>query len=58
MNERIAQLARDAGLISAFNAAPNRPDIEKFVELIVRECAGQVSRHAEAMSILEHFDLK
>ena len=38
MNNLITQLARDAGLISAFNAAPNRPDIEKFAELIIREC--------------------
>lgn len=39
MNERIAQMARDASVISAFNAAPNRPDIEKFAQMIARECA-------------------
>jgi hypothetical protein len=39
MNERIKEFAQNAGLISHFNAAPNRPDIEKFAELIVKECA-------------------
>ena len=31
---------------------------EKFVELVIRECANQVSRKSEAISILKHFGLK
>jgi hypothetical protein len=33
-------------------------DEEKFAELIVRECADQVSRKSEASSILEHFGVE
>jgi len=38
MNERILEFAQRAGLISHFNVAPHRPDIERFAKLIVREC--------------------
>ena len=36
MNERIKQLAREAG----FYANPDVEKFEKFAELIVRECVG------------------
>jgi hypothetical protein len=38
MNERIRELAQQSGLISSFNSAPHRPDIEMFAKLIVLEC--------------------
>jgi len=38
MNERIQQLAREAG----FYANPDVEKFEKFAELIVRECAEQI----------------
>lgn len=37
MNPRVLGLAQAAGLISNFSSAPNRPDIERFVELVVEE---------------------
>lgn len=49
MNERIKQLAIESGLISSLNAAPFRPDIEKFAELIITE-----SIKACAISILDN----
>lgn len=39
MNKHILELAQQVGLISSFNAAPHRPDIEKFAQLIVEKCA-------------------
>jgi hypothetical protein len=39
MNERIKQLAREAGLL-AHNPDGPPTKLEKFAELIVRECAG------------------
>jgi hypothetical protein len=47
MNERILEFAQRAGLISHFNAAPHRPDIEKFAELIVRECMTTVLKESK-----------
>ena len=41
MNERIKELAREAGLL-AYNPEGPPTKLEKFAELIVRECA-QVS---------------
>ena len=38
MNERIKQLAREAGLL-AYNPEGPPTKLEKFAELIVRECA-------------------
>ena len=43
MNERIKQLAREAG----FYANPDVEKFEKFAELIVRECAGLCNQAAE-----------
>jgi hypothetical protein len=39
MNERIRQLARQADLYAFVSDESIDPDIEKFAELIVRECA-------------------
>ena len=38
MNERIRQLARQADLYAFVSDESIDPDIEKFAELIVREC--------------------
>ena len=41
MNERIRELAREAGLL-VYNPEGVPTKLEKFAELIVRECASQV----------------
>jgi hypothetical protein len=41
MNERIRELAREAGLL-AYNPEGPPTKLEKFAELIVRECADQI----------------
>jgi hypothetical protein len=51
MNERIKELAQNAGLISHFNAAPHRPDIERFVELLLQECV-QILAHRNKHSVI------
>lgn len=38
MNEKISELARQAGLYAFVSDAGVDPDIEKFSRLIVREC--------------------
>jgi len=65
MNELIKKLAVQADMwceqnVSLHAGTPLYNTIweEKFSELIIRECAGQVSRTSEAISILEHFGLK
>lgn len=67
MNPRVLELAQTAGLISSFSSAPNRPDIERFVELLVEELveAGNnywLNNHAvvptfPAKQLLQHFGL-
>ena len=62
MNERIRELAQNAGLISSFNAAPHRPDIERFAEFLIQECmsiAGSIGEHGHiaAQEMKEHFGL-
>ena len=42
MNERIKQLAREAGLL-AYNPEGPPTKLEKFAELIVRECSNYVN---------------
>ena len=43
MNERIGQLAEQAGLLGPSSRVGNSHEAtEKFAELIVRECAGRV----------------
>lgn len=56
MNERIRELAHAAGL-PTYNPAGIPTKLERFAELIIRECANQVSRKSEATSILEHFGI-
>ena len=61
MNERIKELSRQAAgkgfdtfATSDFDSAEK---IEKFAELIVRECASKVTCN-EALNIFEHFGVK
>jgi hypothetical protein len=62
MNERIRELAEQAGITTNLDTNYFEKDMnkcvdyfsEKFAELIVRECAYQVTRN-EALNILEHF---
>jgi hypothetical protein len=60
MNERIEQLAREAG----FYANPDIEKFEKFAELIVRECSGVNYNSSfqdgefHARELLEHFGVK
>ena len=56
MNERIKELARESGLL-VHNPEGVPTKLEKFAELIVRECASRVVSN-EALIILEHFDLE
>jgi hypothetical protein len=68
MNERILEFAQRAGLISHFNAAPHRPDIERFAESLIRECAFEAFKFWLAQSdcneesaqshIKQHFGVK
>ena len=65
MNERIRELAEQSDpehwhsrWYSGINPRVIDPEIKKFAELIIRECADHVSRKAEAASILEHFGLE
>ena len=44
MNERIKELARDAGLL-VHNPTGVPTKLEKFAELIVRDCLKIVNRH-------------
>ena len=54
MNERIRQLAQDAGLeIPAdYNSHIYRNTLEKFAELIIKECANVC--HVHGWGMLEH----
>ena len=45
MNERIKELAREAGLL-AYNPEGPPTKLEKFAELIVRECAAEADKCA------------
>jgi hypothetical protein len=61
MNERIRLLAKEAGIVipkdSEYNGHIYRNSIEKFAELIVRECANIALRedHDPYECILAHF---
>jgi len=60
MNERIKELAREAGLEYDFNPMLWLKH-EKFAELIVRECARVIDRGDGEMSsidILKHFGVE
>ena len=63
MNERIKELAREAGLL-AYNPEGPPTKLEKFAELIVWECAewvnhnlGLVDEEAKA-DLLKHFGVE
>ena len=78
MNERIKELVKQAGFSFKYKTAPdelnpghNLQDLEKFAELIVRECAevimgneidhpitGAVYDGDQAKAIKEHFGVK
>jgi len=66
MNERIKLLAEQAGLrFTQLMSNPMVPvvdgketDLEKFAELIVRECAVLCRWEHEAHAMLEHFGVK
>jgi hypothetical protein len=53
MNERIKQLAVEAG----FAYEPSET-LQKFAELIVRECALQCNHNDDMDRILEHFGVE
>jgi hypothetical protein len=60
MNERMIELAEQAGFSFKYKTAPDelnpghtRQDLEKFAELIVRECVDIISPYAIRM---ENFD--
>ena len=68
MNERIRELAKQAGhrYVPSSNSGPLRieyltPEMEKFAELIVRECIDIVDAQWEPVlveKIREHFGVK
>lgn len=59
MNERIEQLATQAGVESNFNGY-NAWYNEKFAELIVRECAESASYYGNRVRqhVLKHFGVE
>ena len=47
MNERIKELAEQATEVSEWlsgNCSPDAPDLTKFAELIIRECASEYNK--------------
>ena len=64
MNERIRELARQAGLIAPYGSdreGLSDFDYREFAELIVRECADVVysrSGHATPQDLYEHFGVE
>jgi hypothetical protein len=63
MNERIKTIAKEAGFIAS--APTLSPTLEKFAELIVKECAGVSQNYAcgsmplsIALAIKEHFGVE
>jgi len=62
MNERIKELAREAGLL-AYNPEGPPTKLEKFAELIVKECADYVDSAVsdggvDGRSLKEHFGVE
>ena len=62
MNERIKELARESGLLT-YNPEGVPTKLEKFAELIVRECAKRIdyweSRQGEHCDdLLKHFGVE
>jgi hypothetical protein len=63
MNERIRELAEQTGWAEHIRYKPTRIEIEKFAELIVRECAVIVGSMEEphqdiAKLVKEHFGVE
>jgi len=61
MNKKIFELSEQAGMNHYSYNGYATFDLEKFAELIVRECAKVVSRKAgpkTALDVLEHFGVK
>jgi hypothetical protein len=56
MNERIKELAREAGLL-VHNPTGVPTKLDKFAELIVQECCNQL-REIDAMAIRKHFGVE
>jgi hypothetical protein len=50
MNERIKELAREAGLL-AYNPEGPPTKLEKFAELIVRECINEIAYIGKANEV-------
>ena len=62
MNERIRELAHEAGL-PTYNPAGIPTKLEKFAELIIRECAdiASINQHQyepTGLYVLKHFGVK
>ena len=62
MNKRIKKLAREAGLL-AYNPDGQPTKLEKFAELIIRECADWIDRQDETrcpygVDLVEHFGVE
>ena len=57
MNERIKALADQAGVVyhTRLGAETNTDDLEKFAELIVKECGKFVNRTVDRVEMNEHF---
>ena len=69
MNERIKQLAEQAGLVKILDEHAHEygagtfentpyPELEKFAELIVRECAEKCVYVVDRQEILAHFGVQ
>jgi hypothetical protein len=66
MNERIGQLAEQAGLLGPSSRVGNSHQAtEKFAELIIRECASVIAEHYDASepwitpkTLLYHFGVE
>ena len=61
MNERIRELAEQTGWAEHIRYKPTRIEIEKFAELIVRECADVAAEHSALdiyEEIREHFGVE
>ena len=56
MNKRIQELAHEAGL-PTYNPEGIPTKLEKFAELIVRECISSVGSHADKAYLKKHFGL-
>jgi len=57
MNKRIKKLAREAGLLT-YNPDGPPTKLEKFAELIVRECAAEADRCVERGSLMAGYRIK